>query len=98
MKSLLFLFVFICLCSCTITKRFHNPGWHVEWKSSKLKNHQTPNDQDIASENLTKMDAHSSTVSQTIPLENNVGHTETASTLAHQESSLDEVVSDQQQH
>ena len=32
MKSLLFLFVFICLCSCTITKRFHNPGWHVEWK------------------------------------------------------------------
>ncbi len=40
MKSFLFLFVFICLCSCTITKRIHNPGWHVEWKSnhSSVKN------------------------------------------------------------
>jgi hypothetical protein len=98
MKSLLFLFVFICLCSCTITKRFHNPGWHVEWKYSKLKNHQTANDQDIASDNLTKTDAHSSSVSQTISLENKVGHKETTAIHAQQESSLDEVVSDQQQH
>jgi hypothetical protein len=98
MKILLSLSIVLFLGACTITKRVHNPGWHVEWKSSKLKNHQTPNDQEIASDNLTKTDAHASSVSQTISLENNVGHTETASTQANQESSLDEVLSDQEQH
>ncbi len=99
MKSLLFLFVFICLCSCTITKRFHNAGWHVEWKSSKLKNQETPKDQEIASDNLMKTDAHSSSVSQpSSPLEHKVGHKETTSIHAQQESSLDEASSDQQQH
>lgn len=34
MKYLSFLLFFIVLGSCTITKRVHNPGWHVEWKST----------------------------------------------------------------
>ena len=98
MKSIAVLFALFCLGSCTITKRVHNAGWHVEWKYSKLKNHDTPKDQDIASDNLTKTDAHASTVSKPIPLENIVGHTKTASIHAQQKSSLDEALSDQQQH
>jgi hypothetical protein len=27
-------FLFGIIGSCTITKRVHNPGWHVEWKST----------------------------------------------------------------
>jgi len=28
-------FLFGIIGSCTITKRVHNPGWHVEWKSNQ---------------------------------------------------------------
>jgi hypothetical protein len=35
MKAI-FLLISICvLASCTITKRVHNAGWHVEWKSNR---------------------------------------------------------------
>jgi hypothetical protein len=34
MKSFIFLFALFLLGACTITKRVHNPGWHVEWKST----------------------------------------------------------------
>lgn len=34
MKKLSVLFLLCSLGSCTITKRVHNPGWHVEWKST----------------------------------------------------------------
>lgn len=33
-KSITVLFALFCLGSCTITKRVHNPGWHVEWKNT----------------------------------------------------------------
>jgi hypothetical protein len=33
MKSFTFLFALFLLGACTITKRVHNPGWHVEWKN-----------------------------------------------------------------
>ena len=32
MKSITFLLTLFLLGACTITKRVHNPGWHVEWK------------------------------------------------------------------
>jgi ABC-type glycerol-3-phosphate transport system permease component len=32
MKKILFITLISFLASCTITKRVHNPGWHVEWK------------------------------------------------------------------
>jgi cation transport ATPase len=38
-----FNFVILCalfLGSCTITKRVHNPGWHVEWKHTYSANEQ----------------------------------------------------------
>lgn len=96
MKILLSLSIVLFLGACTITKRVHNPGWHVEWKSSTLKNQEAPKDQEIARDNPTKTDAHASSVSQPIPAENNVGHAEKASSQTHQESSVDEVMSDQQ--
>jgi hypothetical protein len=34
MKSIIILFTVFLLGACTITKRVHNPGWHVEWKST----------------------------------------------------------------
>ena len=34
MKSITFLLTLFLLGACTITKRVHNPGWHVEWKSN----------------------------------------------------------------
>ena len=33
MKNILIVTLLIFLASCTITKRVHNPGWHVEWKN-----------------------------------------------------------------
>jgi hypothetical protein len=33
MKNLILLFILSLIASCTITKRVHNPGWHVEWKN-----------------------------------------------------------------
>jgi hypothetical protein len=36
-RFLCFIFFIGFIGSCTITKRFHNPGWHVEWKSSNQK-------------------------------------------------------------
>jgi hypothetical protein len=34
MKNILVIALIFFLASCTITKRIHNPGWHVEWKST----------------------------------------------------------------
>lgn len=34
MKFVCFFGAVILATSCTITKRLHNPGWHVEWKSN----------------------------------------------------------------
>jgi hypothetical protein len=34
MKNILVIALISFLASCTITKRVHNPGWHVEWKST----------------------------------------------------------------
>ena len=34
MKKFLFITLISFLASCTITKRIHNPGWHVEWKTN----------------------------------------------------------------
>ncbi len=34
MRSITFLLALFLLGACTITKRVHNPGWHVEWKST----------------------------------------------------------------
>ena len=33
-KSITVFFALFCLCACTITKRVHNPGWHVELKNT----------------------------------------------------------------
>jgi hypothetical protein len=33
MKNILFVTSIFMLGACTITKRVHNPGWHVEWKN-----------------------------------------------------------------
>ncbi len=48
MKSIFYLLLFSCLGACTITKRVHNPGWHVEWKS----NQQNEKQQDVYDEAL----------------------------------------------
>lgn len=37
MKSIAVFLTLCFLASCTITKRLHNPGWHVEWRSSTNK-------------------------------------------------------------
>ncbi len=34
MKSAAIFTLFCFLTSCTITKRVHNPGWHLEWKNT----------------------------------------------------------------
>jgi len=34
MKYIRLLFILAFVASCTITKRVHNPGWYVEWKST----------------------------------------------------------------
>ena len=41
MKSFIFLFALFLLGACTITKRVHNPGWHVEWKSTHSSSKET---------------------------------------------------------
>ena len=47
-KSIAVIFALLSLGACTITKRVHNPGWHVEWKS----NQQNEKQQDVSDEAL----------------------------------------------
>jgi hypothetical protein len=49
MKSLAVLIVLFLFASCTITKRLHNPGWHVEWKTSLNKSQAQENSSTSAS-------------------------------------------------
>ena len=37
MKKILIIIILSLSASCTMTKRLHNPGWHVEWKTSMNK-------------------------------------------------------------
>lgn len=36
LSSILLLLVFILSNACSVDKRLHNPGYHVEWKNSKI--------------------------------------------------------------
>ncbi len=46
LNFLCFFFLFGVIGSCTITKRVHNPGWHVEWRS----NHSSSKDREAVQE------------------------------------------------
>jgi hypothetical protein len=37
MKEISFIIILCLTASCTMTKRVHNPGWHVEWRLKNLK-------------------------------------------------------------
>jgi hypothetical protein len=47
-------FLFGIIGSCTITKRVHNPGWHVEWKS----NHSRANETALVAADVSKTERH----------------------------------------
>jgi hypothetical protein len=47
-------FLFGIIGSCTITKRVHNPGWHVEWKS----NHSRANETALVATDVSKTERH----------------------------------------
>jgi hypothetical protein len=49
MKSLAVFILLFLFASCTITKRLHNPGWHVEWKTSVNKSQAQDNSSTSAS-------------------------------------------------
>ncbi len=53
-KFLCFFFLFGLIGSCTITKRVHNPGWHVEWKS----NHSRANETALVATDVSKTERH----------------------------------------
>lgn len=63
MKSLAVLILLFLFASCTITKRLHNPGWHVEWKTSMNKS-QT---QENTSTSAAKTDQRIENSSETAP-------------------------------
>lgn len=41
MKSIIILFTLFLLGSCTVTKRVHNPGWHVEFYGSQKRHNES---------------------------------------------------------
>jgi hypothetical protein len=63
MKSLPVLIVLFLFASCTITKRLHNPGWHVEWKTSVNKSQA----QDNSSNSSSSVDQRIENSSETTP-------------------------------
>ena len=63
MKSLPVLIVLFLFASCTITKRLHNPGWHVEWKTSVNKSQA----QDNSSNSSSSVDQRIENSSETAP-------------------------------
>jgi len=70
MMRYLSLFILLSvLGSCTITKRVHNPGWHVEWKS----NQQNEKQQDVYDEALgmtANLSSNPAFSEQNAPVEN----------------------------
>jgi hypothetical protein len=38
MKYLFFILSFLVLIGCTVTKRLHQPGYHIEWKTKSIRN------------------------------------------------------------
>jgi hypothetical protein len=98
MKSIFYLFLFFCLGACTITKRVHNPGWHVEWRTSQSKKQESPKDQDIAGDKTVKSDEHVASGSPSIPSENNLSQKGSQSKESILEPSLDQALTDQQEH
>jgi hypothetical protein len=56
MKKFLFITLISFLASCTITKRVHNPGWHVEWKST----HSSGKESEQLATNVSIKEGHTS--------------------------------------
>ena len=70
MKYLSFLLFFIVLGSCTITKRVHNPGWHVEWKSFASAGQEQTN-HELSKDERSRMEVIQETVTTTQTEEEN---------------------------
>jgi hypothetical protein len=70
MKHHIFLLFFIVLGSCTITKRVHNPGWHVEWKSSASAGQEQTNPE-LSKDERSRMEVTQETVTTTQTEEEN---------------------------
>lgn len=76
MKNLSFLLLVALLGSCTITKRLHNPGWHVEWKNTALRQ-ATPTGQEgfaLGNVELDSTQSISFNTQKTAPLSLHVGN------------------------
>jgi hypothetical protein len=56
MKNILFVTSIFLLGACTITKRVHNPGWHVEWKST----HSSVKESEQPATNVSITEGHTS--------------------------------------
>lgn len=65
MKSIAVFFALLSLGACTITKRVHNSGWHVEWRSLERKNH------DLVELQVSK-DEFKAVEQKTVPNEQNI--------------------------
>ena len=70
MKSIAFLLALFLLGACTITKRVHNPGWHVEWKSIASAGQEQTN-HDLSKDERSQMVVTKETVTTTQTEEEN---------------------------
>jgi hypothetical protein len=87
MKSIAFLFALFFLGACTITKRVHNPGWHVEWHNSQKNLKQDAGELSL---NVSTRPTQAATISSNeITLEVSKDEFEQASAALHQQVQLD---------
>jgi hypothetical protein len=62
-KSIAVIFALLSLGACTITKRVHNPGWHVEWKNKlsvkdEFSAEDSPSNGQVLSDNSISREIH----------------------------------------
>jgi hypothetical protein len=62
-KSIAVFFALLTLGACTMTKRVHNPGWHVEWKNTfsvkdEFTSEDSPSNGQVLSDNSISRELH----------------------------------------
>jgi hypothetical protein len=87
LKNILIVTLISFLASCTITKRVHNPGWHVEWNNSQKHLKQDAGELSL---NVSTFPKHAETISSNeITSEVLKDEFEQASSALHQQVQLD---------
>jgi ABC-type multidrug transport system fused ATPase/permease subunit len=79
----LFLVILFVFAGCTMTKRVHQPGYHIEWKTKSIRNLQVV-------DNTTSSAAHSTSIESATTLKSYDTNVPTVSTVSEADSIIEQ--------